>query len=155
MAWAGQYENIISNLLCNSDWTVIQNNFLLCFNVFIGCWRARPTATSIVIYIFSGMLKPIIPQLNLCSAYRRLAKCHNQHFKCPCTFNFIFYTKLNTISGINFFRLIKNRRAHQNTTNRFICQKQTHNPKWPILSTYITDMCTNITENENAKVDYT
>ena len=37
----------------------------------------------------------------------------------------------------------KNRRALQNTTNLFICQKQTDNSKWLILS---TDMCASITE---------
>ena len=31
-------------------------------------------------------------QLNLCSALCRLAKCHSQYFKCPWTFNLIFYT---------------------------------------------------------------
>ena len=43
--------------------------FLHCFNVFIGCWLARATWTSIIIDIFSAFLKPVIPQLNLCSAY--------------------------------------------------------------------------------------
>ena len=47
---------------------------------------------------------------------------------------------------ISFFRIVKNKRAHQNTTNLFICQKQIDNPKWLILSTYI--MCSNITENQ-------
>ena len=46
----------------------------------------------------------------------------------------------------SIFRIKKNRRTHQNTTNLFICQKQTDNPKWLILSTHLTDMCTNITE---------
>ena len=44
-----------------------------------------------------------------------------------------------------FFRIVKYRKAHQNSTNLFSCQKQTDNPKWLILSTYITDMCTNVT----------
>ena len=39
-----------------------------------------------------------------------------------------------------FFRIVKN------TTNLFICQEQTDNSKWLMLSTYITDTCTNITE---------
>ena len=50
-----------------------------------------------------------------------------------------------------FFRILKNRRAHQNTTNVFIYQKQTDNRKWLILSTYITDMYTNITEKKMRK----
>ena len=80
-----------------------QNHVLHCFIVFIGCWRARATRTKIVIGIFSAFLKLVIPQLNLCSACSRLTKCHSQHFKCPCTFNLIFYTKLNTVSLIHFF----------------------------------------------------
>ena len=36
------------------------NHFLHCFNVFICCWRARATRTSIVIDIFSACLKPVI-----------------------------------------------------------------------------------------------
>ena len=51
----------------NSDSTIIQNHFLYCFNVFIGCWSVRATRASIVIDIFSAFLKPVIPQLNLCS----------------------------------------------------------------------------------------
>ena len=43
-----------------------------------------------------------------------------------------------------FFRIVKNRRPHQNTTKLFICQRQTDNSKWLTLSTYITDMCSNI-----------
>ena len=59
--------------------------------------------TSIVIDFFSAFLEPVIPQLNLCSTHSRLAKYHSQHFKCPCTFNLIFYAKLNTVSLIHFF----------------------------------------------------
>ena len=59
----------------------------------------------------------------LCSAHSRLAKGHSQHFKCSCTFNLMFYPKLNTVSLVHFFRIVKNRRAHQSTANLFICQK--------------------------------
>ena len=62
------YANIISNL-SNSDSTIIHNHFVHCFKVFIGCWSARATRTSIVIDIFSTFFKPVIPQLNLYSAY--------------------------------------------------------------------------------------
>ena len=48
--------------------------------------------------IFSAFLNSVIPQLNLCSVHSRLAKCHSQRFKCRFTFNFIFDTKLNTVS---------------------------------------------------------
>ena len=41
---------MISNL-SNSDSTIIQNQFLHCFNVLIGCWIARAARTSIVIDI--------------------------------------------------------------------------------------------------------
>ena len=40
------------------------------------------------------------------------------------------YLKLNTGFFDPFFRTVKNRRAHQNMANLFICQKQTDNPKW-------------------------
>ena len=56
-----------------------------------------------VVDIFSAFLKPVIPELILCSVYSRLAKWHSQHFKYPGTFNLIFYTKLNIITLINFF----------------------------------------------------
>ena len=35
-----------------------------------------------------------------------------------------------------------------------MCQKQTDNSKWLILSTYVTDMFTNITE-KNKKIEHT
>ena len=69
---------------------IIQKHFHYCCNIFIRCWRTRATRTCIVTELFSAFLKPVIPQLNLCSAHSTLAKCHSQHFKCPCTFNFIF-----------------------------------------------------------------
>ena len=111
--------------------------FLHCFNVFTDCWRVRANRKSIVIDVFSAFIERVIPQLNLCSAHSRLVKHHSQHFKCPCTFNLIFYTKLNIVFLIHFFRIVKNRIAHQNTINLFICQKQTDNPKWLILSVNI------------------
>ena len=46
--------------------------FLHCFNVFTGCWRARATMTIIVIDNFSAFLKPVVPQISLCSAHSRL-----------------------------------------------------------------------------------
>ena len=49
--------------------------------------------TSIFIDIFSAFLKSVIPRLNLCYAYSRLAELRSQHIKCPWTFNLIFYTK--------------------------------------------------------------
>ena len=111
LAWAERYVNIISNL-SNCDSTIIQNHFLYCFNVFIGCWRARATSTSIVIDIFLALLKPVISQLNLYSAYSRLA-----------TINIIFYTKHNTGFFDPFFRIVKNRKAHQTMPIIFIFQK--------------------------------
>ena len=93
LACAERYANIISSL-SNIDSMIIHNHFLHCCNVFIGCWCARATRTSIVIDIFQACLKPFMPQLNLCSAYSRLTKCHSLYFKDACTFNFIFYTKI-------------------------------------------------------------
>ena len=77
-----------------SDSTIIQNHLLHWFNVFTGYWGARANRTSIVIDILSAFLKPVIPQLNLCSALRRLAKR---------TFNFILYTNHNTLYFIHFY----------------------------------------------------
>ena len=133
LAWTERYANIISNL-SNSDSAIIQNHVLHYFNVFIGCWLAQATRTSIVIDICSVFLKPVIPQLNFYSAHSRRVKRHSQHFKYPCTFNFIFYTGLNTVSLIHFvehtktrliFLFVKNKLTIQNgwTTNLFICQK--------------------------------
>ena len=85
------------------DSTFIQNHFLHCFNVFNGCWHTRVTRMSIFIDIFRVFLKLVILYLNLGSAYSRLAKHNSQHFKCPWTFNFILYTKLNRVSLIHFF----------------------------------------------------
>ena len=89
LAWVELYANISSNHSSNS--TIIRNQFLHCFNVLIGCWRVRANSTSIVIDIFSAFLKPVIPQLNLCSAHNWLTKCHSQYNKWLCTFNFFFF----------------------------------------------------------------
>ena len=138
---------ICQHHLCHSDSTIIQNHFLYCFNVFIGCWHDRAPRNSIVINIFSTFLKQVISQLNLCSAHSRLAKRHSQHFKSPCTFNLIFYTKLNTVCLFDpFFFESKTR------LNLFICQNQTDNPKWLIMSTYITTICTNQCWKKYSKV---
>ena len=99
---------------------------------------------NIVIDIFSAFPKSVVPQLNLCSAHT----IHTPNLKCPCRFNLKFYTKLNTVSLDSFFWIVKNRRAQETTTKVFICQYQTDNPKWMtlVLSTYVIDMCTYITE---------
>ena len=83
LAWAERYAHIISNI-SNSDSTIIQNHFLQCYNVFIACWCARVIRTSIVIHILSAHLKPVLPQLNFCSAHGGFAKRRSQHFKWPC-----------------------------------------------------------------------
>ena len=110
-------------------------------NVFSGYKCARATRTSFVIGIFSTFLKPVIAQLNLSFAHSRLAKRQSQHFKCLCTFNLIFYTKLNTVPLIHFFRIEKTLpRAHQNTTTTTflaVKNKLTIQNGW-VLSTYIT-----------------
>ena len=64
---------------------------------------AKPSHFTELDVLFSVLALLVIPQLNLCSARRRIAKRHSQHFKCPCTFNFIFYTKVNTVSLIYLF----------------------------------------------------
>ena len=59
-----------------------------------------------------------------------------------------FYSCFDLLRDHPFFRIIKNRRPHQNTTNLIICQKQNDNSKWLLLSTYITDMHSNKTEKK-------
>ena len=90
-------DNIISNH-SNNDSTIIRNNFLHCFNVFIGCWGARATSTSIVIGIFSAFLKPVSTTIEL-DSFNATVNISNV----LCTFNLIFYTKLNTVSLIHLF----------------------------------------------------
>ena len=71
----------------------------------------------------------------LCSAHSRLVKRHSQHFIC---LSIPYFQTQNLIQFLDpFFRIVKNRKAHQNTTKLFIYQKQTDNSKWLILSAYI------------------
>ena len=91
---------------------------------------------SIVINIYIAFLKPVIAQFNLCSAFNRHTKRHSQYSKYSCTFNLIFTQNLIYFLFGSFFRILKIRTAHQNTTNLFIYQKHTDSPKWLILSKY-------------------
>ena len=122
-------------------------------NIFIDCWSARATRTSIVIDIFPAFLKPIITQLNLnlIDSPNVTVNISNvlAYFISFFTQKLIHFTLWSISSNSQ-----KNRCTHQNTTNLFSCQKQTDTTKWLILSTYtrITDMCTNITE-KNAKIE--
>ena len=57
---------------------------------------------------------------------------------------------------VSLIHLVKKRRTHQNQTNLVIGQNQTDNPKWLVLSTYMTLVkCTNITEKKNEKIKHT
>ena len=92
LKWAERYVNIISNF-SNSDSAIIPNHFLHHINDFIACWR---------------QISSLIDWPSLSRIYHNRtcvlrAKSHNQYFKCHCTFHFIFYTKLNTVSLIHFF----------------------------------------------------
>ena len=140
-AWAERYANVISNL-SNSDSTIIQIYFLHCFNVIINYWRVWATRMSIVIDKLSAFFKPVIPLLNLCSARCRLAKHFNsQHFKCSCTFNFIFYTNLNTFSLVHFSNG-KKIEEHTKTRLNFLSVKNklTIQNDWYCQHMYITDV---------------
>ena len=46
--------------------------------------------------------------------------CHSRHSKCSCTFNSIFYTRLNSVSLIHFFRF---RKEHTKTRLTFLSVK--------------------------------
>ena len=52
-----------------------------------------------------------------------------------------------TLNTDSFFS-IANRQAHQNTSNLRTCQKQTKNAKWLTMSTYVVDVCTNVTKTK-------
>ena len=54
MAWTNRYADILSNF-SNSDSTILHNNFLHCFSVLIGCWRAGPSRASVIIHLFSKL----------------------------------------------------------------------------------------------------
>ena len=116
--------------LYNSDSTIIQNYFLY-FNVFIGCWCARAVTSQLTSSLTSS--RPSLNRLR----YNR-----------TCV--------LLIVDSPNVTVNISNVLAHiisfftQNLieflwsifeTNLFICQKQTDNPKWLILSTYMIEMC--------------
>ena len=57
---ANRYAGILSNF-SNSDSTILHNNFLHCFSVFIGCWRAGPSRSSVVIHLFSTFCEELVP----------------------------------------------------------------------------------------------
>ena len=77
------------------------SSLLQCFHRLL--LEARATRTSIIINIFSTFLKP---QLNLCSAHGRLAKRHSQHFKCPCTLNFIYNYSVRIIDLVSHTTIV-------------------------------------------------
>ena len=78
---------IISNL-SNRDSPIIQNHFLHCCNVMIGCWWSLISSR---------------PSLNWFYLNWTCVLIYSQDFKYPFTFNFIPYTKLNTNYLIHFF----------------------------------------------------
>ena len=103
MAWANRYADILSNF-SNSDSTILHNNFLHCFSVFIGCLRAGPSRASVVIHLFSTFCEELVPLLNTFLTYSTLTVCHVQYFKCFWALNYIFHTKFDAYSLIHFFR---------------------------------------------------
>ena len=103
MARAKRYADILSNF-SNSDSTILYNNFLHCFSVFIGCWRAGPSRASVVIHFFSTFCEELVPLVNTFLTYSTLTVCHFQHFKWFSALNSTFYTKFDAYSLIHFFR---------------------------------------------------
>ena len=87
--------------------SIIQNHYLQCFNVFIGNWRAGATRKSIIIGIFSAFLKPVVSQLNLCSANIRLPWLHGEHFKCHFAHN-LEILKQSSMPHVSCLKHIKN-----------------------------------------------
>ena len=98
-------------------------HFLHCFNIYISCWHALVTRSwwwYLLGLPYNRLYQNWTCVLLIVHSPNATVNISNI---LPRTFNFIFYIKLNTISLIHFFRIIKNRRAFQNTTNLFICQK--------------------------------
>jgi len=110
MALANQYVDILS-IFSNSDSiTIHHNNFLHCFNIFVGCWRAGTSRTGNVMYFFLVYYEELLTFINIFFAQCRFAKCHSHHFKCVEALNFIFHPKFNT----DFL----NHQAQQSTSNK-------------------------------------
>ena len=103
MAWANRYADILRNF-SNSDLTILYNNFLHCFSVFIGCWCAGPSWASVVIHLFSTFCEELVLLVNTFLTYSTLTVCHFQHFKCFWALNSIFYTKFYAYSLIHCFQ---------------------------------------------------
>ena len=103
MAWANRYADILSNF-ANSDSTILHNNFLHCFSVLNGCWRAGPSRASVVIHLLATFCEELVPLVNTFLTYSTLTVCNFQHFKCFWALNSIFYTKFDAYSLIHFFR---------------------------------------------------
>ena len=101
-AWAKRYAEILSNF-SNSDLTILHKNFLHCFSVFIGCWRAGPFRASVIIHLFSTFCEELALLVNTFLTYSTLTVCHFRHFKCFWALNSIFYTKFDAYSLIHFF----------------------------------------------------
>ena len=124
MTWANRHVDILSNF-SNSDLTMLHNNFLHCFSVSIGCWRAGPSRASVVIHLFWTFCEELVPLVNTFLTYSTLTVCHFQHFKFFWALNSIFYTKFDP-----FFPPAENHKQTRNT----LCLSQT-NKKYYIAET--------------------
>ena len=138
LVWAERTN--ISSIFSNSDSTIIQNQFLHCINVFIGCWSARPYL-NLLHHNWTCVLL-IVDSPNATVSIRNVFK-HLIQFLC---------TKLLIQFLRSTFRIVKKRISHQNAFlsvktnwqskiadivniyNRHVCQ---HNNKIKMLQSKV------------------
>lgn len=95
----------ISGLALYSTWTIHARMFLQFWNNI----RCRTINQHVIVGL-------IIPKLNIFSAHNRLAKRHRQHLNSLCSDHFFFFFYSKNSSFDIFFRIVRNRKVHQNTT---------------------------------------
>ena len=147
ISWAMSMRSCLYSKFCNFGTIFTAAGFIPRTHIKIAWHKPNDISTSSAT---SLIVIPWLSKIIFCFSW--LAKRLNQHFKCPCIFNLIFYTKLNTVSLIHFFRIVKNRKVHHNTTNLYICQKQTWQSKIvDVVNIY--NMCTDIT-GKDARIEH-
>ena len=127
----------------DSDSTIFQNNFFHCFNVFICCWRAAASRARFVIGISSDILEELVPFINI-FLVRADSLCATVNISSILEYLIPFLTQIWCKFFDPFFFIAENCRAHQNTSNLCICQKQTKYNLHLKLCTDFWDECTNM-----------
>ena len=144
MAWDNRYADILINF-SNSDSTILHNNFLQCFSVSIGCWRAGPSKASVVIHLFSTFCEELVPLVNTFLTY----STPYATFNISSVFEHLipFFTKnLMHILWSIFFDSRKSPTHAKHFWPLCLSQtnKQTKNAILLKLLTYIRDKCADI-----------